>query len=68
MDFNNLERKQKVVHGGDFRDRWEGVYITEDQFNYCYETSDSEDVTEQLLFNEFENHGFSFDPDIHEDI
>ncbi len=60
--------KTKVVHGGDFRVRWGDVYITEDQFNYCYDTSDSDDMTEQLLFNEFEFHGFAFDSDIHEEI
>ena len=60
--------KTKVIHGGDFRDRWEGIYITEDQFDYCYDTSDSDDIAEQLLFNEFECYGFSFDSDIHEEF
>ena len=60
--------KLKVVHGGDFRDRWKGIYITEEQLNYCYETSGSEEIKEQLLFNEFESHGFVFNPDIHEEV
>lgn len=50
----------KVLDGGDFRDRWSGLYITlEDYENINHENY------EQELFNLFEYHSFEFDHEKH---
>lgn len=46
----------KVLDGGDFRDRWSGIYITLEDYENI-----SSDNYEQELFNLFEYHGFEFD-------
>lgn len=51
----------KVVDGRDFRERWDGWFITLDD----YENIDCDDY-EQQLFDLFENHSFKFDESKHE--
>lgn len=46
----------KVLDGGDFRDRWSGLYITLEDYENI-----NHDNYEQELFNLFEYHSFEFD-------
>lgn len=55
-----MTKKIKVIHGGDFRDRWNNIYVSLDD----YESLSGEDY-EQKLFDLFE-YGFSFDESKHE--
>ena len=56
--------KIKVIHGGDFRYHWEGIYAKFEDYegvlNYC-----DEDEFQDELFKLFES-GFEYNSEIHE--
>ena len=55
------QEKIKVLDGRDFRDRWDGLFITLDD----YENIDCDEY-EQQLHDLFEYHSFPFDESKHE--
>lgn len=56
-----MSDKIKVISGSDFRDRWNGWYITlEDYENISIYSYDQE------LYNIFEYYSFEFDEEKHE--